>query len=251
MMPAVAADDGHKVDGERPTYSSATTSTDGATITVTFSENVMVPPLLTALTTATGLSSAQFLAAVMDVHVADEETYVSNAVISGATITLTLEDAVAQGQTVTVAYDNIFAADAPGLIIDGAGNALSTFTAQTVTNASTVTATDDGDDLVVSVKHVSVTEGSTATFTVELEAAPTGDVTVAIAPEQTNTKLTVSDSSLTFTTVNWNNAQTVTLTGVQDDDALSYWVVLELTASGGGYDAEAHVRVLIADDDSS
>ena len=59
--------------------------------------------------------------------------------------------------------------------------------------------------------------GGTATFTVVLNTQPTADVTIALSSSDT-TEGTVSPASLIFTTANWNVAQTVTVTGV--DDAL-------------------------------
>ncbi len=63
---------------------------------------------------------------------------------------------------------------------------------------------------------VTVTEaGSTATFTVVLVTQPRSDVVVAVSSADTG-EATVSPTSLTFTTANWNSAQTVTATGVDD-----------------------------------
>ena len=59
--------------------------------------------------------------------------------------------------------------------------------------------------------------GGTATFTVVLNTQPTADVTIGLSSSDT-TEGTVAPASLTFTTANWNVAQTVTVTGV--DDAL-------------------------------
>ena len=50
-----------------------------------------------------------------------------------------------------------------------------------------------------------------------LNTQPTADVTIALSSSDT-TEGTVLPASLTFTTANWNVAQTVTVTGV--DDAL-------------------------------
>ena len=54
-----------------------------------------------------------------------------------------------------------------------------------------------------------------ATFTVVLTSQPTADVTIALSSSG-STEGTVSAAPLTFTTVNWNVAQTVTVTGVDD-----------------------------------
>ncbi|MEX1043894.1 MAG: S-layer homology domain-containing protein [Acidimicrobiia bacterium] len=118
-----------------------------------------------------------------------------------------------------------------------------TTTTITVTNTSsgsstTVTASNtDSEVAAITVGAVSgsTTEaGGTATFTAVLDNKPTANVTVTVTPSDT-TEATAS-GSLTFTDANWNAAQTVTLTGVDDDvddGTVNYTVNLE--ASGGGY----------------
>ncbi len=59
-----------------------------------------------------------------------------------------------------------------------------------------------------------VTEGgATDTYTVVLDSQPTADVMIAVS---TDAEVSVATSSLTFTSVNWNVAQTVTVTAVDD-----------------------------------
>ena len=113
-----------------------------------------------------------------------------------------------------------------------------------------VTATVDDDDqgLTLSASSVSVTEGSTATYTVRLAAAPSADVTVAVSSGDTGA-VTVSPSSLTFTTTNHASVQTVTLTAVEDTDGADESVTVSNTASGGGYTVSAGVTAAVDDDD--
>jgi hypothetical protein len=68
--------------------------------------------------------------------------------------------------------------------------------------------------------------GGTASFSVVLATAPTADVSIAIASSNSN-EGTPNPSSLTFTSANWNLAQIVTVTGVNDDviDGLQAYVV--------------------------
>lgn len=69
--------------------------------------------------------------------------------------------------------------------------------------------------------------GGSATFTVVLTAQPTSSVAISIASDDTS-EGTVAPASLTFTMANWNVAQLVTVTGVDDplDDAdVAYAVV--------------------------
>src|SRR5262249_18301627 len=58
--------------------------------------------------------------------------------------------------------------------------------------------------------------GDTDTFTIVLDTAPTGNVTIGLSSSDT-TEATVSPASVTFTPANWNVPQTVTVTGVNDN----------------------------------
>ena len=69
---------------------------------------------------------------------------------------------------------------------------------------------------VTPTSGLSVTEaGGTATFTVVLTSQPGANVSIDLSSSDT-TEGTVSPAILTFTTANWNSAQTVTVTGVDD-----------------------------------
>ena len=113
-----------------------------------------------------------------------------------------------------------------------------------------VTVTDnDKPPLVISPDPLSVTEGGQATYTVKLGAEPTTGVTVAIGGAA-DTDLTLDKASLTFTTSNWNTAQTVTVTASDDDDGANDTATLTHTASGGIYDGvTADLGVTVTDDD--
>ena len=81
----------------------------------------------------------------------------------------------------------------------------------------TVTTTDnDTAGFTLNKTTVSVSEGATTeTFTVVLDVEPVGNVVFDITSADTG-EATVSPATLTFTTGNWNNPQTVTVTGVDD-----------------------------------
>jgi len=75
--------------------------------------------------------------------------------------------------------------------------------------------------------------GAQATFSVRLNTAPTASVTIPISSSDT-TEGSVSPASLTFTTSNWSQAQTVTVTGIDDavdDGNVSYTIVLAPASS--------------------
>ena len=80
--------------------------------------------------------------------------------------------------------------------------------------------------------------GTSATFSVVLTSQPSADVTIPILSLDTS-EGTVDQASLTFTGANWNTAQTVTVTGVDDalvDGDITYTVEVGDPA-GGDYDA--------------
>jgi len=82
------------------------------------------------------------------------------------------------------------------------------------------TTTDDdtaGFTVAESSGSTGVTEtGSTDTFTVVLDAQPASDVVISVSSGDTG-EVTVSPATLTFTSTNWDTAQTVTVTGVNGD----------------------------------
>ena len=112
--------------------------------------------------------------------------------------------------------------------------------------------TPSGLDLVPSTL-TSVVEGGSDIYTVRLTAQPTGNVTVTpIVPD--NTDVTVSPSSLTFTTLNWSNDQTVTVSVANDDDAVTDRpVTITHSTSGGGFDSmtAGSVEVIIIENDEA
>ncbi len=99
-----------------------------------------------------------------------------------------------------------------------------------------------------------VTEaGSTSTFTVRLEKAPSANVTVALSIGD-STEGSVSPSTLTFTTQNYGTAQTVTVTGVDDnieDGSQDFFVVLNPASSGDStYNGLSNVNVRMTTTDN-
>ena len=74
------------------------------------------------------------------------------------------------------------------------------------------------------------------TFTVVLNSEPTANVTISVTSLDVG-EVTVDKASLTFTTANWNNKQTVTVSGVDDvviDASELTPVTVELGIAAGG-----------------
>ena len=127
--------------------------------------------------------------------------------------------------------------------------------------ASSVSVTVQDNDMpgvAVSPSSLTIDEGATGTYTVELNTQPSGNVTVAIRSNNTDvtassTGFTPPATSLTFSTSNWNTAQTVTVTAGQDDDAENDMATLTHNPSGGGYGSvsNASLTVTVRDPDTA
>ena len=76
-------------------------------------------------------------------------------------------------------------------------------------------------------------DGTQATFTVELNARPTGDVTISFASPDTD-EVAIAPASLVFTQADWNSRKPVTLSGVDDDsrDGEQTFTITVTSASG-------------------
>ena len=107
-----------------------------------------------------------------------------------------------------------------------------------------------GPGIVIAPSPLYLKEGESAPYTVRLASEPTGKVTVHISGVL-DTVLTHDKSRLTFTTTNWRQTQTVTVTGTHDEDGITDSATLDHTAEGGGYDSVSQqLGVIILDDDT-
>ena len=106
-------------------------------------------------------------------------------------------------------------------LVEGTETAIATISGASEGSISTSVATaniidNDTAGFTLSETTASVNEsGTTDSFTVVLSSQPTSDVTLDIASDNTD-EATVDLATLTFTSANWNTAQTVTITGVDD-----------------------------------
>ena len=110
---------------------------------------------------------------------------------------------------------------------------------------------NDRRGVTVSPRRLTVTEGGAqGSYTLVLDTEPAGDVTVTV--EGAGDDLSVSPSSLTFTTTDWHQAQAVTVSATDDDvDEPTGAVTLTHTVRGYGTVAAADVTVTIRDDDTA
>ena len=163
--------------------------------------------------------------------------------------------------TITAVDNDVDAADNPVTVAATAGNGHGV---GAVTGASLTLTDDDVAGIVTSPQTSAASrvrtseDGSTAAVAVSLATGPTGNVVLDVASSDT-AQGTVSPAMLTFTSTNWNTAQTVTLTGVDDspgtaDGSQTYTVSLTVnTASTADaiYDALPAVTIyaINADDE--
>ena len=169
------------------------------------------------------------------------------ATVSSASLTFTPANwNTAQTVTVTGVND-----DAPGDRIATVTHApTSTDTTYNSVSIDSVTVTVEDDDtagLTFDPVSVSVNEGGSSSYTVVLDTEPTVTVTVAITA---GGDVSTNPASLTFTTTDWNTAQTVTVNAAQDADGNNDSQTLAHAASGAEYDSvTGDVSVTVIDDD--
>ena len=168
------------------------------------------------------------------------------------TLTFTTENwDTAQTVTVTAGHDADGADDSVTLTHTAAGGEYASVAA-----TLPVTVVDDDRGIVLSRTSLSVDEGGAtgATYTVKLATQPSAEVIVAVTG-QANTDLNLTGlsgtSTLTFTTDNWDTAQTVTVTAGQDADGADDAVTLTHTATGGNYAGETADLTVTVDDDET
>lgn len=94
-----------------------------------------------------------------------------------------------------------------------------------------------------------IVRSKTDTFTVVLDTQPANDVVIDIASSDTS-EGTTAPTAITFTLINWNTPQTVTLTGIDDnivDGNINYNVdfVVNDALSDDTYDSVADLVVAI------
>jgi hypothetical protein len=128
-------------------------------------------------------------------------------------------------------------------------------------NPADVSATNvDNDGVGISIDPLSdlvTTEaGGSDTFTVQLDTEPTADVTIAFSSSDPS-EGTVDPTSLTFTPANWDDPQTVTVTGVDDEladgDVLYSIITAPAESDDPAYDGlnPADVSVTNQDDEQA
>ena len=123
------------------------------------------------------------------------------------------------------------------------------------TAVPTPTPDNDTPAFTLSTTTATVSEsGTTATFTAVLGAQPSSDVVLSITSADTG-ETTVSASTLTFTNANWDTAQTVTVTGIDDalvdgDQTTAVTISVVDASSADAYDSVADQTVTVTTSDN-
>ena len=148
-------------------------------------------------------------------------------------------------QVVTVTGVNDFTADGdiPYTILNTVNAATADTNYQPLNPADVAVLNIDNDvPAIVVAPNAIVTSETTgvppATFTVVLATQPTADVTIQIT--STDQEAKADKTEVVFTTANWNTAQTITMTGVDDaiDDGNIVYTVIASVKPGGTTDTK-------------
>ena len=100
-------------------------------------------------------------------------------------------------------------------------------------------------NIITDITHLQISEGGTGTFTVCLDKAPTKNQVINIA--SSDSKVTVSPTTLTFTPSNYNTSQTVIITA-EDDSIKDNGYTLEITLSSDNV-KNVIINITVEDDD--
>ncbi|PWL30321.1 MAG: hypothetical protein DCO95_10875, partial [Roseivirga sp. XM-24bin3] len=189
-----------------------------------------------------------------------------------ATMNATLAGNTASGFRETGTWSEV-AGDGNGVFSD-ASSATSTFTGTvgvtytlrwTISNGVCPISSDDvliefannaGFTITETASSTTVDEsGATDTFDVVLDSEPASDVVINVSSGSTS-EVTVDQSSLTFTSGNWNVPQTVTVQGVDDskvdtDKSVKITLSIDDAASHDNYDAVIDQSVSVTNENTT
>ncbi|MBK8169877.1 MAG: PD40 domain-containing protein [Sandaracinaceae bacterium] len=200
---------------------------DAADVTGTNADNdvagITVTPTAGLVTTETGASTtftivltSQPTAAVTISLMSSDAT---EDTVAPASVVFTNADwNVPQTVTVTGVDDVIIDGNQVVTIVTGAASTTDiNYSGLAVADVSVTNNDNDSANVIVTpTSGLVVSEtGTMATFTMVLAAMPTASVAISLAVGDP-TEATVSPASVTFTTLNWNVARTVTVTGIDD-----------------------------------
>ena len=225
------------------TVSSAVAPAQTVAVTVSDDDSQSVVVSQTSLTVAEGGTGTFTARLAFDprgpvaIAIASSDALAASA--SPATLNFTSANyAVPQTVTVTGAQDSDVA------------NAFATLTlSSAVAPNRTVAITVNDDDVQafqLSATALSVTEGSSGSFTVRLAFDPGASTTVNLSSSDTGAAVP-SPSTLTFTSADYTVAQTVTVSGLSDDDVANESLTVTVASQVA---SDQTVAVTVTDDDT-
>ncbi|MBA3538625.1 MAG: calcium-binding protein, partial [Deltaproteobacteria bacterium] len=247
------------VDGNQPytIITAAAVSSDAgystrnaADVAVTNTDNdtagIIVSPI-GGLTTSEGGATATYAIVLQsqpsfDVTVPISTNDATEGTVSPTSVTFTSVNWNAP-QVITITGVNDAVADGNQVYSINNGTSVSADPAYNGLNPTNVAVTNiDNDSPGIAVTPTSgliTTEsGATAEFTIVLNSQPTADVTIDLSSSDV-TEGTITQTTVTFTAANWNSAQTITVTGVNDavaDGNQPFTIVTDPATSGdAGY----------------
>lgn len=147
-----------------------------------------------------------------------------NVTVSPSTLTFTSSN---YNATQTVTVNTVEASDyidwSANIIVSSVGYNKATFTV----NCKNISV--NYGNIITSLSSLTIIEGKSGTFTVKLGSQPTQNQTVSLSSN--NTDVTLSPSTLTFTPSNYDTAQIVTVTIVEDSDGTNDSATITLSSS--------------------
>ncbi len=177
----------------------------------------------TGLTTSEAGDSAYFTVVLKSEPTADVTiTVTCNATegeVSPATLTFSANNwNEPQGFTITGVDDHVADGNITYTLLTDVSSGDSDYNDYQLPSLTVTNVDDDEPGITVTPTTGLITSenGDTASFTVVLQSEPTADVTIPISTTN-DAEATASPVTLTFTPVNWDTPQAVTVTGVDDD----------------------------------
>jgi len=223
---------------------------------------ISVSPTAGLLTSENG-TTAEFAVVldrqpIADVTITVNSSAPSECAVSPTTLTFTPANwNTPQTVTITGADDPLQDGDvAVTIVISAAVSADPAYNGLNPPDVSVTNTDNEARIIVQPTSGIVTTEaGGTAAFNVVLSDQPSADVTFDVTSSDT-TECTVAPAALTFTPTNWNIAQTVTVTGVNDSDKDGDITVTIITSAAVSSDSRfgglnvPDVTVTNQDDDS-
>ena len=111
---------------------------------------------------------------------------------------------------------------------------------------------NDISGIIADTTPTTITEGQHITRTFKLKSQPTSDVILNISSNDTNSRLSISKSSLVFTESNWNIEQSVVFTAIDNnikDDDIDVLVTIKSSSTDLSYNNLTSVFMITVKDD--